>query len=93
MLPLPSTSGAPNQPDLKPTWCGSLVRDEGQVFHVEAFVVPRRGAGLTPSRLAGAREGCAGIDWKLADTVLIPVETLPEEVGGHRGVHQSGKEE
>ncbi|MDN3481790.1 cation diffusion facilitator family transporter [Arthrobacter sp. APC 3897] len=72
---------------------GVRMRDEGQVFHVEAFVVPVNAAGLSLPRLAAAREGCAGLDWKLADTVVIPVQALPDELGGHRGVHQSGGEE
>ncbi|WAP51601.1 cation diffusion facilitator family transporter [Arthrobacter sp. ATA002] len=72
---------------------GVRIRDQGQVFHVEAFVVPVSGTVLSLSKLADARAGCAGIDWKLADTVVIPVETLPEEVGGRSGVHQSGGEE
>jgi cation diffusion facilitator family transporter len=72
---------------------GVRMRDEGQVFHVEAFVVPVSGTELSLGNLTAAREGCTGIDWKLADTVVIPVRTLPEEVGGRSGVHQSGKEE
>ena len=72
---------------------GVRMRDEGQVFHVEAFVVPADGTGLSLSRLSDARDGCAAIDWKLADTVVVPVDRLPEEAGGQRGVHQSGREE
>ncbi|WP_341395688.1 cation diffusion facilitator family transporter [Arthrobacter sp. G119Y2] len=72
---------------------GVRMRDQGQVFHVEAFVVPVKGTPLSLSRLAEAREGCAGIDWKLADTVVVPVQNLPEELGGRSGVHQSGSEE
>ena len=48
---------------------------------------------VRPADPAAARDGCAGIDWKLADTVVIPVQTLPEELGGRSGVHQSGREE
>lgn len=72
---------------------GIRMRDQGQVFHVEAFVVPASGADLSLDLLAEARSGCAGLDWKLRDTVLIPVSALPDETGGHSGVQQSGREE
>jgi len=58
---------------------GSRVRDQGHVFHVEAFVVPRDGApGLR--ELAAAREGAIALDWKVQDLVVVPVEQLPEEM-------------
>ena len=72
---------------------GVRMRDQGQVFHVEAFVVPSPGAELSLQDLDNARRECAGLDWKLRDTVIIPVDTLPDEVGGHHGVQQSGTEE
>ena len=67
---------------------GTRVRDEGQVFHVEAFVVPRPGYEPTLERIGAARAGCMELDWKLQDTVLIPVDALPEEAGGMQG-HQA----
>ena len=58
---------------------GARVRDEGHVFHAEAFVVPRRG---TPSarKLREAREACETLDWKLHDVTIVLVDELPEEV-------------
>ncbi|WP_341359634.1 cation diffusion facilitator family transporter [Georgenia sp. M64] len=56
----------------------SRVRDEGHVFHVEAFVVPVDGApDLT--ELSRARELLCNLDWKVQDAVIVPVEELPEE--------------
>lgn len=58
-------------------------RDMGQVFHVEAFVVPGR-AGVRLDRLEAARQGIAALDWKVQDVVVIPVATLPDETEGSR---------
>lgn len=68
-------------------WVGKSsvrMRDMGQVFHVEAFVVPLRGTfslhhAVRLDELEHAREGIADLDWKVQDVVVIPVETLPEE--------------
>jgi divalent metal cation (Fe/Co/Zn/Cd) transporter len=60
---------------------GVRMRDEGHVFHTEAFVVPRRGRA-TLRDLLEARDGCAALDWRLQDVVIVPVDELPEEVGG-----------
>jgi len=57
------------------------MRDMGQVFHVEAFVVPRRGR-VRLARVEDARAGIAELDWKVQDVVVIPVETLPDETRG-----------
>ena len=59
---------------------GSRVRDEGHVFHVEAFVVPKSGQMPGLAELRKAREGAIALDWKVQDLVLVPVETLPEEM-------------
>ncbi|EMY32473.1 Co/Zn/Cd cation transporter [Arthrobacter crystallopoietes BAB-32] len=66
---------------------GSRVRDQGHVFHVEAFVVPR---GPMPPLEAfeEARDGCIDLDWKVQDVVVVPVPELPTEAGGQRQ-HQS----
>ncbi|MCC3296044.1 cation diffusion facilitator family transporter [Arthrobacter sp. zg-Y411] len=71
---------------------GVRVRDEGQVFHVEAFVVPRREKDLTLGRINAARAGCMDLDWKLRDTVIIPVDSLPDETGGSGSFHQAEKD-
>ncbi|MBS0023005.1 cation transporter [Microbacterium paraoxydans] len=54
------------------------MRDQGQVFHIEAFVVPRRGKVAT-AELSAAAAGIADLDWKVQDVVVAPVEELPEE--------------
>lgn len=54
------------------------VRDQGQVFHVEAFVVPHR-SKVALARLSEASEGIADLDWKVQDVVVSPVEKLPDE--------------
>jgi len=58
---------------------GSRVRDEGHVFHVEAFVVPRADR-LEVATLEAARVACIDLDWRLQDVVLVPVGDLPPEV-------------
>jgi len=54
------------------------VRDMGQVFHVEAFVVPHRGR-VSVARIEAARAAIARMDWKMQDVVVIPVRELPAE--------------
>lgn len=58
----------------------SRVRDQGHVFHVEAFVVPRDGRAPSLRELAEAREAATALDWKVQDLVVVPVEGLPEEM-------------
>ncbi len=63
------------------TWIADAavrVRDQGQVFHVEAFVVPHRGK-VSLARISEVSEGIADLDWKVQDVVVAPVEELPEE--------------
>lgn len=55
------------------------MRDQGQVFHTEAFVVPPEGRPPSLEELEEARTTCADMDWKLHDLVIIPVEEMPEE--------------
>ena len=57
---------------------GSRSRDEGHVFHIEAFIVPRRGRTPSLAQLAEAHHGCVELDWKVQDIVLVPVAELPE---------------
>ncbi|MGW8483201.1 cation diffusion facilitator family transporter [Microbacterium sp. NPDC055903] len=57
---------------------GVRMRDEGQVFHIEAFVRPHR-ARVRMDRLRHASEGVAQLDWKVQDVVVIPVEEIPDE--------------
>ena len=57
----------------------SRIRDEGHVFHVEAFVVPADGAMPGLEQLEEAREACIAMDWKVQDMVIVPVSELPSE--------------
>ncbi|WP_203137092.1 cation diffusion facilitator family transporter [Microbacterium sp. JZ31] len=54
------------------------VRDLGQVLHVEAFVVPRRGR-IDVDELERLQHRILGLDWKMQDVVVIPVSSLPPE--------------
>jgi len=56
---------------------GVRMRDMGQVFHVEAFVVPRRDR-VSTEKLTAASEGVVALDWKVQDISLIPVPSLPD---------------
>jgi len=58
----------------------SRVRDQGHVFHVEAFVVPRPGYNPTLADLRLAREMVVDLDWKVDDMAVIPVEELPDRM-------------
>lgn len=57
---------------------GVRMRDQGQIFHVEIFVVPR---GRRSPRLDTLEEACreiAQLDWKLHDVSVIPVHRIPD---------------
>jgi divalent metal cation (Fe/Co/Zn/Cd) transporter len=59
---------------------GSRIRDEGHVFHVEAFVVPRDGRSPGLDELTAVRESTIALDWKIQDLVVVPVEELPADL-------------
>jgi len=59
---------------------GCRTRDEGHVFHIEAFVVPRKRRLPSLDALEEARDGCAAVDWKVQDVVIVPVSKLPDVV-------------
>lgn len=64
-------------------WVGgsrSRVRDQGHVFHVEAFVQPAADAGVTLDQLEEAVEVLRGLDWKVNDVVVMPVRELPDTI-------------
>jgi divalent metal cation (Fe/Co/Zn/Cd) transporter len=54
------------------------VRDEGQVFHVEGFVVPRMDEAATPERVNEAQAKLFELDWKVRDVVITPVGQIPK---------------
>src|SRR5690554_3402810 len=68
---------------------GSRVRDQGHVFHVESFVVPKWGRSPSLRRLEEARDACIALDWKIEDIVIVPMSELPQEVGGSDRDRQS----
>jgi cation diffusion facilitator family transporter len=59
---------------------GVRMRDEGHVFHIEAFVVPAEGRMPSLDTLEAARAACVDLDWKVQDIVLVPTPELPEVV-------------
>lgn len=62
---------------------GARVRDEGQVFHVEGFVVPRAAELPTPDRIQDAQRGLFDLDWKVRDVTITPVRRLPSVLEAH----------
>ncbi|WP_363369323.1 MULTISPECIES: cation diffusion facilitator family transporter [unclassified Microbacterium] len=53
------------------------MRDQGQVFHIEAFVVPRRGR-VSLDEITDLEERITDLDWKVQEIVIVPTESLPE---------------
>lgn len=58
---------------------GVRMRDLGQVFHVEAFIVPHR-RSVSVAKLDRARAEIADLDWKMQDVSIVVVSELPGEV-------------
>lgn len=58
---------------------GVRMRDMGQVFHVEAFVVPR-GRSISVARLDRARNEIAELHWTMQDVSIVVVSELPDEL-------------
>ncbi len=56
---------------------GARMRDEGQVFQVEAFVVPKQPDSISLRQLEEAQDGLKDLDWKINDAVIIPVTRIP----------------
>ncbi|MFB7893258.1 cation diffusion facilitator family transporter [Microbacterium sp. NPDC056044] len=54
------------------------MRDMGQVFHVEVFVVPRTDE-VRLEQIEEARDAVIHLDWKVQDVVVIPTASLPDE--------------
>lgn len=52
------------------------MRDQGQVFHVEAFVVPRNDT-VSLAQVGALSTGIEALDWKIQDVVIIPTDPLP----------------
>jgi len=58
----------------------SRVRDQGQFFHIEAFVVPRGRHKPSVAQLEDAARVSRRIDWKARDVVIVPVSELPRQL-------------
>ncbi len=58
----------------------SRIRDQGHVFHVEAFVCPAPDEEPTLDRLEEAVAAVRELDWKLDDVVVMPVRDLSDTV-------------
>lgn len=58
---------------------GIRMRDQGQVFHVEIFVVPRDGT-VSVQQTEELNEGVQDLDWKLQDIAVAVSERLPEHL-------------
>ncbi|MFJ4175113.1 cation transporter [Microbacterium sp. NPDC089696] len=60
------------------------MRDQGQVFHIEAFVVPHRGK-VALADITDLEERITDLDWKVQEIVIVPTRSLPE------GTDRSGR--
>lgn len=58
----------------------SRVRDQGHVFHVESFVVPRSGHEVALDQVEETVSVLRGLDWKINDVVVMPVREIPEDI-------------
>lgn len=64
------------------------VRDQGHVFHVEMFVVPKPGQNPSVEQFTELREALCDLDWKIHDVVVVPVPEIsrrqaPAETARH----------
>ncbi|GGD39217.1 cobalt transporter [Microbacterium faecale] len=60
---------------------GVRMRDMGHVFHIEVFIVPRRGR-VKLDELEKLRSDIVALDWRAQDVVVTPVADLPDEARG-----------
>lgn len=67
---------------------GVRARDQGQVFHIEAFVIPRRDR-VTVGDVDELRTAITALDWKVQDVVVVPVSTLPDELDTGDGANDA----
>jgi cation diffusion facilitator family transporter len=65
------------------------LREEGQVYFGEAFVVPSDETNITEN-IEDALEQARGLDWRIYDLALMPVRELPEKGGQAAEEKQSG---
>ncbi|MFD5600819.1 cation transporter [Leucobacter sp. NPDC058333] len=58
---------------------GIRMRDEGQVFHVEVFIVPRGGV-LVADRAEEVTSALHDLDWKIQDVAIAVTTKLPDHL-------------
>jgi cation diffusion facilitator family transporter len=58
------------------------IRDQGQVFNVIAYVIPRT-ESVTVTDIEDAVRGIIALNWKMQDVTVTPVSVLPEESHDH----------
>ncbi|GAA3595537.1 cation diffusion facilitator family transporter [Agrococcus terreus] len=69
----------------------SRVRDEGHVFHVQAFVVPRR-SKVRVEDVDRAVQSVVDLDWRVQDVAIAIVSELPSpESDGGRSLRGGGE--
>ncbi|WP_273491853.1 cation diffusion facilitator family transporter [Gordonia otitidis] len=54
------------------------MRDQGQVFHVEAFIIPKK-KRITTEQINDLSQSISELDWKVQDVVVMPSQGLPDE--------------
>lgn len=67
------------------------IRDQGQVFHVEAFIIPKR-KRVSAEQIDEVSQSISELDWKVQDVVVIPSRQLPDEAdtARHRAPDTAG---
>ena len=56
---------------------GLRMRDQGQVFHIEAFVVPHKGK-VSLQQTTDLSERISDLDWKVQEVVIVPTDRIPD---------------
>lgn len=59
---------------------GVRMRDQGQVFHIEAFVVPHK-SKVSLRQTTDLSERIADLDWKVQEIVIVPSDRIPDGAG------------
>lgn len=53
------------------------MRDQGQVFHVEVFIKPKR-SRISLDQISDVSTDIESLDWKIQDVVIMPTHALPD---------------
>jgi hypothetical protein len=54
------------------------MREAGEIFFTEVFIVPKSNDKLLEN-MEKAHEEVKGLDWKMHDVVIIPLREFPDE--------------